>query len=138
MSPSFTVRESGERIDGLAEGIDRAHLDRLKRGRIPVEREVDLHGLERRRAGLELRVELQEAFEMAERCVLVIHGRGSHSETGPVLKEALLGWLCEPPLDRLVMAFASAIPDHGGTGATYVLLRRKRQARRGEAEPRAQ
>ena len=45
---------------------------------------------------------------------------------GPVLKEALLGWLCEPPLDRLVMAFASAVPEDGGTGATYVLLRRKR------------
>jgi DNA-nicking Smr family endonuclease len=46
----------------------------------------------------------------------------------------VLGWLCEPPLDRLVMAFASAVPEHGGTGATYVLLRR----RRGKAEPRAQ
>jgi DNA-nicking Smr family endonuclease len=56
---------------------------------------------------------------------------------GPVLKEAVLGWLCEPPLARLVMAFASAVPEHGGAGATYVLLRRQR-ARRGKAEPRAQ
>jgi DNA-nicking Smr family endonuclease len=48
---------------------------------------------------------------------------------GPVLKEAVFGWLCEPPLDRLVMAFASAVPEHGGTGATYVLLRRKRSSR---------
>lgn len=129
MSAPFAVRESGERIEGLAEGIDRAHLDRLKRGKTPVEREVDLHGLRRREAGLVVRAQLQEAFEMADRCVLIIHGRGTRTETGPVLKEALLGWLCEPPLDRLVMAFASAIPDHGGTGATYVLLRRKRQAR---------
>jgi DNA-nicking Smr family endonuclease len=125
----FTLRESGERIEGLAEGVDRAHLDRLKRGQVPVEREIDLHGLRQDEAGLEVRVELREAFEMAERCVLIIHGRGAHAETGPVLKEALLGWLCEPPLDRLVMAFASAAPEHGGTGATYVLLRRKRQAR---------
>lgn len=126
MNASFTLRESGERIEGLAEGIDRAHLDRLKRGRVPVEREIDLHGLRQDEAGREVRVELREAFEMAERCVLIIHGRGAHAETGPVLKEALLGWLCEPPLDRLVMAFASAAPEHGGTGATYVLLRRKR------------
>ena len=129
MSAPFRVREAGERIEGLAEGIDRAHLDRLKRGKTPVEREIDLHGLRQREAGLEIRAQLQEAFELAERCVLIIHGRGARTETGPVLKEALLGWLCEPPLDRLVMAFASAIPDHGGTGATYVLLRRKRQAR---------
>jgi DNA-nicking Smr family endonuclease len=128
LSASFTVRESGERIEGLAKGIDRAHLDRLKRGRIPVESEVDLHGLTEREAGSVVRAELRDAFEMSERCVLIIHGRGAGSEMGPVLKEALLGWLCEPPLDRLVMAFASAVPDHGGTGATYVLLRR-RQAR---------
>jgi DNA-nicking Smr family endonuclease len=129
LNAPFTLRESGERIEGLAEGIDRAHLDRLKRGQVPVEREIDLHGLRQDEAGLEVRVELREAFEMAERCVLIIHGRGARAETGPVLKEALLGWLCEPPLDRLVMAFASAAPEHGGTGATYVLLRRKRQAR---------
>ena len=127
MSASFTIREHGERIEGLAQGIDRAHLDRLKRGRVPVQREVDLHGLERREAGLEVRLQLEEAFEMAERCVLIIHGRGAHSDLGPVLKEALLGWLCDPPLDRLVMAFASALSEHGGSGATYVLLRRNRR-----------
>jgi DNA-nicking Smr family endonuclease len=127
LNASFTLRESGERIEGLAEGIDRAHLDRLKRGQVPVEREIDLHGLRQDEAGLEIRFELREAFEMAERCVLIIHGRGAHAEAGPVLKEALLGWLCEPPLDRLVMAFASAVPEHGGPGATYVLLRRKRR-----------
>ena len=127
MSASFTIREHGERIEGLAQGIDRAHLDRLKRGRVPVQREVDLHGLERREAGLEVRLQLEEAFEMAERCVLIIHGRGAHSDLGPVLKEALLGWLCDPPLDRLVMAFASALSEHGGSGATYVRLRRNRR-----------
>jgi DNA-nicking Smr family endonuclease len=116
LNAPFTLRESGERIEGLAEGIDRAHLDRLKRGQVPVEREIDLHGLRQDEAGLEVRVELREAFEMAERCVLIIHGRGAHAETGPVLKEALLGWLCEPPLDRLVMAFASAAPESRAAG----------------------
>jgi DNA-nicking Smr family endonuclease len=128
LSGPFTVRQSGERIDGLAQGIDRAHLDRLKRGKTPVEREIDLHGLKQREAGPVVRAQLQEAFETEQRCILIIHGRGARTE-GPVLKEALLDWLREPPLDRLVMAFASAISEHGGTGATYVLLRRKRQAR---------
>lgn len=127
MSTSFTVREHGERVEGLAEGIDRAHLDRLKRGRVPVQREIDLHGLEQREAGLAVRRQLQEAFASGERCVLIIHGRGTHSDLGPVLKEALLGWLCKPPLDRLVMAFASALPEDGGVGASYVLLRRQRR-----------
>ena len=61
------------------------------------------------------------------RCVLVIHGRGRHSETEPILKEALLGWLAEPPAGPLVMAFTSALGGDGGVGATYVLLRRERE-----------
>jgi DNA-nicking Smr family endonuclease len=60
------------------------------------------------------------------RCVLVIHGRGRHSEGEPVLKEALLEWLAEPPVASLVMAFASASGGDGGVGATYVLLRSER------------
>ena len=60
------------------------------------------------------------------RCVLVIHGRGRHSEAAPVLKEALLGWLAEPPVGSLVLAFSSARGGDGGVGATYVLLRRDR------------
>jgi DNA-nicking Smr family endonuclease len=60
------------------------------------------------------------------RCVLVIHGRGRHSETEPILKEALLDWLAEPPVGSLVLAFSSALGRDGGVGATYVLLRRER------------
>jgi DNA-nicking Smr family endonuclease len=56
--------------------------------------------------------------------VLVIHGRGRHSESEPVLKDALLEWLAQPPLGPLVLAFASATGGDGGVGATYVLLRR--------------
>ena len=62
----------------------------------------------------------------AGRCVLVIHGRGRHSETEPILKEALLGWLAEPPVGPLVLAFSNALGGDGGVGATYVLLRRER------------
>jgi DNA-nicking Smr family endonuclease len=57
--------------------------------------------------------------------VLVVHGRGLHSPGAPVLKHALPGWLAEPPLGQRVLAFASATPPHGGTGATFVLLRRE-------------
>ena len=56
----------------------------------------------------------------------MVHGRGRHSDAEPVLKEALLDWLAEPPLHQMVMAFASAAGGDGGVGATYVLLRRER------------
>ena len=113
-------------MEGLAPGIDRAHLDRLRRGRVEVDYEIDLHGLSARDAGAALRSALLEAVERGGRCVLVVHGRGRGSEAGPVLKEALVGWLEAPPVARWVMAFATARPDDGGAGATYVLLRRSR------------
>ena len=66
---------------------------------------------------------LLEARRQGNCCVLVIHGRGSHSPDGPVLKQALIDWLAEPPVGSNVLAFASAKGGDGGVGATYVLLR---------------
>jgi len=124
---ALQVDRHGGRHEGLAPGIDRRHLLRLRRGEVPVDRELDLHGLDRRGAAAALRRELGLARDRGERCVLVIHGRGARSEGAAVLKEALPGWLGEPPLDALVMAFATARPAEGGEGATYVLLRRSRR-----------
>ena len=53
-----------------------------------------------------------------------MHGRGRHSEAEPVLKDALLEWLAEPPVGEKVLAFTSARGRDGGVGATYVLVRR--------------
>lgn len=123
---SFRIERAGSRTHGVAEGVDRRHLRRLRRGEIEVEWELDLHGLERPAAREEVRRTLARAHEEGVRCVLVIHGRGSHSELGAVLRDALPGWLSQPPTEGIVMAFASARPADGGEGATYVLLRRKR------------
>ena len=122
----FEVSESGERHEGRAGGIDVAHLRRLRRGEVPVDRRVDLHGLDSSGAERALRRTLEAAAAAGERCILVVHGRGQRSPDGPVLKSALPGWLTEPPLASRVMAFASAISRDGGPGATYVLLRRPR------------
>lgn len=122
----FALERNGERIRGLAPGIDRKHLDRLEGGETEPESELDLHGLDRRNARFALRAALREAHSEGERCVRIVHGRGLHSDLGPVLKESLVEWLAEPPLGPLVMAFASAPARDGGPGATYVLLRRKR------------
>jgi DNA-nicking Smr family endonuclease len=57
--------------------------------------------------------------------VLIVPGRGQHSrDQVPVLKEKLRAWLCRGRIGRAVLAFTSARPVDGGTGAVYVLLRR--------------
>jgi DNA-nicking Smr family endonuclease len=123
---SFAVERLGEQSFGLADGIDREHLRRLRRGEVPVELRVDLHGLVAKEARRRLAAELERAQAAGLRCVLVVHGRGLHSEGPAVLREGVADWLSTAPLVARVMAFASARPEHGGSGASYVLLRRVR------------
>lgn len=120
----FAIERTGERIEGLTAGINRAQLRKLRSGKIPIDVRIDLHGMRAEEAREVVRDLLVNASEVGERCALVIHGRGHGSASGPVLKEALPEWLAEPPLGSRVMAFVSATQEDGGAGATYVLLRR--------------
>jgi DNA-nicking Smr family endonuclease len=106
--------------------MDRAHLDRLRRGEPEPLWEIDLHGFTAAEARVDLREALLEAWQEGARCGLIIHGRGRGSDAGPVLREGLAEWITAPPVGERVMAFTPARPVDGGDGATYVLLRRKR------------
>ncbi len=122
---SFVLTDrGGGRIDGASSGFDRRRLRELRRGDPPPDREMDLHGLRRHEAHAMLCGELQDALAAGSRCVLVIHGRGTRSQAGPVLRSSLPTWLAEPPHGPFVLAFAAS-ENHAG-GATYVLLRRSR------------
>jgi DNA-nicking Smr family endonuclease len=123
---AFHVEWQGEQVRGWADGIDRAHLRRLRRGEIEPELELDLHGLREDEAARSVASLIAEAVADGVRCIGLIHGRGHRSEDGPVLKGACVRWLSEEPLAARVMAFHSAPAAEGGTGATWVLLRRTR------------
>ena len=102
-------------------GVRDQVLRRLRRGLIPVEAELDLHGLTQSVARSLTAHFIDASREAHVRCVRIIHGKGMRSGTrGAILKSALNGWLRRHPD---VMAFASARPIDGGTGAVYVLLR---------------
>jgi len=122
----FTVELAGEHVRALAPGVDRRHLVRLVRGEIPVEVEIELHGRTAPAARRLVAETLAEMLRDGERCARIVHGRGRHSEAGPVLKAGVLEWLTSAPLASLVLAFATAPAEEGGAGATLVLLRRAR------------
>ena len=68
---------------------------------------------------------MREQYVHNKRCVLLIPGRGKNSPLGVgVLKKEVQHWLTREPLKRVVLAFCTALPKHGGTGALYVLLRK--------------
>lgn len=115
-------------------GIDKNTLRRLQRGQFPIEARLDLHGMTQARAHAALHRFIQSAFETGVRCVLVITGKGERKTTQTwtdgadqgVLRTMVPRWLAEVPLRRLVLTLCHARPHHGGAGAIYVLLRRRR------------
>jgi DNA-nicking Smr family endonuclease len=102
-------------------GVRTQVVRRLRRGLIPIEDELDLHGLTQTAARDQLARFLEYNRDAGRRCVRIIHGKGYRSGArGPILKIAVDHWL-RRHLD--VMAFTSARAIDGGTGAVYVLLR---------------
>lgn len=121
----FDIADSDEYIEGLADGIDRRLLRRLRGGDYAVQAHVDLHGATREEAKERVARFILESRRAGRRCVLIVHGRGLHSKDSiPVLKQAVRTWLERGQIARSVLAFATARPSDGGAGAVYVLLRR--------------
>jgi DNA-nicking Smr family endonuclease len=105
-------------------GIDRASAERLKRGKRAIDARLDLHGMTQSQAHRALSGFVATSRAAGHRCVLVITGRGQLG--GGILKQAVPRWLAEPELRAHVLALAPAQPQHGGSGALYLLLRRIR------------
>lgn len=114
-------------------GIQNGVFRKLKQGRYPAEARLDLHRMSVKRARREIWDFVAECHELGLRSVLVVHGKGERAadrEAIGVLKGFVDHWLRD--IDE-VQAFHSARPEHGGTGAVYVLLakseRQKQQNR---------
>lgn len=119
--PDLQWLESGDTLSYRAAGIQDSVLRRLRRGDYHIESELDLHGHNRVQAHEALAEFLGWSRDRGLRCVRIIHGKGNGSpNSGPVIKTYLDGWLRRR---KLVLAFCSARPVDGGTGALYVLLR---------------
>ncbi|HCP00140.1 MAG TPA: hypothetical protein DIT35_01485 [Rhodospirillaceae bacterium] len=123
---SFTrLSPFSELVAGDYARVDRRTADRFRRGKVPIEARLDLHGLYQGAAHDALTHFITECAAQGKRCVLVITGRGSREGSG-VLRERLPQWLNQPPVRGYVLAFTFSRPQHGGYGAVYVLLKRKR------------
>lgn len=127
------VLDTGEELSFRRPGVREDVLRRLRRGQYAVAAEIDLHGLGRHAAHDALRQFIGEAVAHGHGCVRVIHGKGRGSgQRGPVLKHVVNHWLRR--MDDVV-AFASARPVDGGTGAAYVLLTTGKTRRRWQRSP---
>jgi len=123
------VRSTPEKVLKVdaREGIDKNQRRRMDRGDLPIEDIVDLHGLTRMEANTVLDQFIEKAYSEGKRMLLVITGKGYKSKYNKsVLKQELPHWLNRENLQGKILRFSTAQPKHGGDGAFYVLLKRKR------------
>lgn len=116
--------------------LDKGLQKKLRQGLIPIDDRIDLHGQTQDRAHIMLLGFIRDAYAAGARCVLVITGKGARPSADPdawyegqpgVLRRLAPLWLAEDALKALVLAVEPAQPRHGGAGAFYVLLRRRRE-----------
>lgn len=121
----FEVSDDGRRVEGRRVELPMDVMRRLRRGLVPVDARIDLHGMVAAEAKAQIELFLRTMRARGERCVLVIHGKGEHSPRGhAVLRGEISAWLSQGSSSEHVAAFATASPEDGGEGAVYVLLRR--------------
>jgi DNA-nicking Smr family endonuclease len=118
----LSVEGDGQRYAARAPGVSLSQVAELRTGQMHLEATLDLHGMTIDLAIAKLRTFLGESRGLGRRRVLVVHGKGTHSDHGAPLREAVVADLLGPA-SGLVHAFASANPANGGDGATVVMIR---------------
>lgn len=119
------VLEAGDPLAYRRDTVPTRVYQRLRRGEIAVQDELDLHGADTRQAEILLRQFIADARQRGLGCIRVIHGKGAHgggpfgTDAMPVLKN-LVDRLLRQRAD--VIAYHSPPANQGGTGAVLVLL----------------
>lgn len=134
--PSTTldvVPSLSERLTHAPLRMDAKIHTHMTRGKLAPEARIDLHGMTVAEAHPRLNGFILDAYAEGMRLVLVITGKGrSGHDQGPIpqrqgiLKHQVPHWLTMPPIGPLVLQITEAHLRHGGSGAYYVYLRRRR------------
>ncbi len=131
-APCYAAPGFGQNQYFARPGVQKRVLRRLTRGQIPLNAEIDLHGMIVSEARSALAAFLLESLDYQHRCICIIHGKGhSSARQTPVIKGLVDRWL---RLNDKVLAFCSAQPQDGGTGAVYVLLKHHRKEHHPESD----
>ncbi len=109
----------------------------LKRGKVQIDRRIDLHGYGLVEAYEKFISEVKKNYNKNKRCLLIITGKGVHKkaeneqETNPKLfygkiKNSIISWINEDDLKKYILTYQDAGFEHGGDGALFVYLRKKK------------
>lgn len=117
--------------------MDRKTKSQFARGIKDIDGRIDLHGMTQQQAYEMLLTFIGRARASGWKTVLVITGKGAPSldddhsiyfemgrEAPGVLRRKVPQWLSEPEMRQFVISYDRAAPNHGGSGALYVRIRR--------------
>ena len=105
--------------------IEPRRKHRIAKAREEIGGRIDLHGLDQAQARAALQGFVLAAWNRGDRAVLVITGKGAMGDG--ILRRMTPEWLSAPALREVVAGISEAHRQHGGEGALYVALKRKRR-----------
>lgn len=111
------------KLDGIQPGV----FKKLRQGKYGVDFHLDLHRKTVAEARNEVYQLLKNADQFGYRTLLITHGKGAMSNPPARLKSFVNHWLKQVDI---VVAFHSALPQQGGAGSVYVLLKKPAEPRR--------
>lgn len=115
-------------VSPVGASLDGSWDRRIRKGRLDPERTVDLHGMTQERAHVALVRAVQSAYDAGARTLLVITGKPRGPDEAPrgILSKMFPIWCEGGDLRPYIAALRPAAQKHGGRGAQYVVLRRRR------------
>lgn len=107
---------------------------KLRKGKLSIDSTLDLHGFRQNEAYEKLCRFIESNFQQDKRTLLIITGKGDQNHTGEhwmdpvrgILKQRVPEWLSNPPCSAMILNVLQAHPKHGGSGALYVYLKKKK------------
>ncbi|MDR2367013.1 MAG: Smr/MutS family protein [Deltaproteobacteria bacterium] len=120
----FDFSSTDELLEAQAKDLPPGIMEQLKKGLIPVQDHLDVHGFTLPEAAEAINAFVTKSVYLGRTCLLLVHGRGHRSPDGiPIIKRNLEHLLLRGPVKKYIWAFTTARPIDGGSGASYILLR---------------
>lgn len=104
--------------------LERRTEKNLRAGDIELDARIDLHGMTQAEAFEALARFMAAQAKLGRRRLLIITGKGRGKEG--VLRTNLPGWLQSLPEAAQILALRPSAPKHGGDGAYYVLMKKRK------------
>lgn len=130
-SVTFDMLKKGKSVakDDFTQ-MDGSLARRFKREEFKVSATLDLHGVTEKEAFERVSEFVKQAYNDEKRCVLIVTGKGINVNdeffsTHGVLKKSVPMWLENSEISSLILAYKNPSEALGGSGALYILLRKK-------------